>query len=135
MVIFNALQEYLATTMGNSFTNQIDTSLLQAGLGANSPAFAGLSIQTLAAQLTQPYAAAAAAAAALAARRPNIINANTTSLPYNVPLAMSQSLESPLMTTSTRTKSETKDKLAKLSIIGITLMIPLNVILLSYIIC
>ena len=116
--------------MGNTFTNQIDTSLLQAGLGANSPAFAGLSIQTLAAQLTQPYAAAAAAAAAaLAARRPNIINANTTSLPYNVPLAMSQSLESPLMTTSTRTKSETKDKLAKLSIIGISLMIPLNVIL------
>ena len=109
----------------------MDANLLQhVGLGSSAAGLSGLSIQTLAAQLTQPYAAAAAAAAALAARRPNIISANTTSLPYNVPLAMSQSLESPLMTTSTRTKSETKDKLAKLSIIGITLMIPLNVILL-----
>ena len=107
--------------IANSFTPQIDANLLQqVGLGANtSSGLSSLSIQTLAAQLTQPYAAAAAAAAALAARGPNIITTNATSLPYSVPMPLNQQvIDSPLITASTRTKSETKDKLAKLSILG-----------------
>ena len=90
-------------------------------MGSSAAGLSGLSIQTLAAQLTQPYAAAAAAAAALAARGSNIITtSNATSLSYNSPLSLTQqTVESPLITASTRTKSETKDKLAKLSILGI----------------
>ena len=110
----------MTAAIANSFTPQIDANLLQqVGLGTSAAGLSGLSIQTLAAQLTQPYAAAAAAAAALAARGPNIITTNATSLPYNVPLSLNQQVvENPMITASTRTKSETKDKLAKLSILG-----------------
>ena len=108
--------------MANNFTHQLDANLLQqVGLGPNSAGLSGLSIQTLAAQLTQPYAAAAAAAAALAARGSSIITTNATSNPYNVTLSTNQQPEeASVITASTRTKSETKDKLAKLSILGKT---------------
>ena len=111
----------MSAAIANSFNPQIDATLLQqVGIGPSSTnGLSGLSLQTLAAQLTQPYAAAAAAAAALAARGPNIITTQATSLPYSVPMPMNQQvIEAPLITASTRTKSETKDKLAKLSILG-----------------
>ena len=112
------LQEYLTAAIANNFTRHVDTNLLhQVGLGANHAGLSGLSIQALAAQLSHPYAAAAAAA--LASRGPNIISTNATSIPYNPPLSINQQpSEVPLLTASTRTKSETKDKLAKLSILG-----------------
>ena len=96
----------------------MDTNLLHhVGLGSSAGGLPSLSILN---QLTQPYAAAAAAAAALAARGPNIITTSATSLPYTAPLTLSQQgTENPPIPTSTRTKSETKDKVAKLSILGV----------------
>ena len=124
-MLYHYIQEYLSAAIANSFSPQIDANLIQqVGLGANATnGLAGLSLQTLAAQLTQPYAAAAAAAAALAARGSNIITTNATSLPYSVPLPLNQQeIEPTLITASTRTKSETKDRLAKLSILGTFLL-------------
>ena len=96
----------------------MDTNLLHhVGLGSSAGGLQNLSILN---QLTPHYAAAAAAAAALAARGPNIITTSATSLPYTAPLTLSQQgTDNPPIPTSTRTKSETKDKLAKLSILGV----------------
>ena len=120
-IFYHTFQEYLSAAIANSFNPQIDASLLQqVGLGTSTAnGLSGLSLHTLAAQLTQPYAAAAAAAAALAARGPNIITTNATSMPYSVPIPLNQQvIEPPVITASTRTKNETKEKLAKLSILG-----------------
>ena len=120
-LFYHTFQEYLSAAIANSFNPQIDANLLQqVGLGPSSAnGLSSLSLHTLAAQLTQPYAAAAAAAAALAARGPNIITTNATSLPYSVPIHLNQQvIEPPVITASTRTKNETKEKLAKLSILG-----------------
>ena len=95
----------------------MDTNLLHhVGLASSAGGLPSLSILNQL-QLTQPYAAAAAAAAAMAARGP--ITTSATSLPYTAPLSLSQQgTDNPQIPTSTRTKSETKDKLAKLSILG-----------------
>ena len=108
----------ISAAIANSFNPQMDTNLLHhVGLASSAGGLPSLSILN---QLTQPAYAAAAAAAALAARGPNIITTSATSLPYTAPLSLSQQgTVNPQIPTSTRTKSETKDKLAKLSILGV----------------
>ena len=113
-------QEIISAAIANSFNPQMDTNLLHhVGLASSAGGLPSLSILNQL-QLTPHYAAAAAAAAALSGRGPNIITTSATSLPYTAPLTLSQQgTDNPPIPTSTRTKSETKDKLAKLSILGV----------------
>ena len=117
-VSLNSLaQELISAAIANSFSPQMDTNLLHhVGLASSAGGQPSLSILN---QLTPHYAAAAAAAAALAARGP--ITTSAASLPYTTaPLSLSQQgTDNPQIPRSPRTKSETKDKLAKLSILGV----------------
>lgn len=112
-------QELISAAIANSFSPHMDTNLLHhVGLASSAGGLPSLSILNQL-QLTPQYAAAAAAAAALAGRGPNIITTSAASLPYTAPLSLSQQgTDNSQIPTSTRTKSETKDKLAKLSILG-----------------